>query len=141
MQSAQRVFLIAAAVFSVILCCFYVSKNNADKIIVQWEKIKVEEFLLQIKRNQGFSMNEYILFINSMKYTDERVTCNLDVYQKEWDMKEQEYYCLILQDEIKKILEQENRVELKEGSIVKIVVQHKTQRNVYYSIVHGKDER
>lgn len=141
MQIVQRVLLIAAVTFSVMLCCFCVSTNNIDKNVEQWEEMKVEQFMQRLNRNRSFSINEYKLLLKEVKYLDDTAKVILEIYEKEWDMKEQEYYYLVLQDEIQKKLENGNGMELEEGSIVKIMIQHNCKRNLYYAVIPGPDGR
>ncbi len=141
MQIFQRILLIVAVAVSVMLCCFVVSRDEIYKRVEQWEHIRVEEFLQRITKKQELSTDEYVVFVDTIKYLDNTAKINLEIYRKEWDIKEQGYYFLILQEELQKKLQEKGRMELEEGTIIKIAVQHKGYRNLYYMIVSGKGDR
>lgn len=141
MQIFQRILLVFTVAVSVMLCCFVVSRDESYKRVEQWEHIRVEEFLQRITKKQEFSTDEYVVFVDTIKYLDNTAKINLEMYRKEWDIKEQGYYFLVLQEEVQKILQMKGTIELEEGTIIKIVVQHKSNRNLYYMVVSGKGDR
>lgn len=141
MQIFQRILLVVTVAVSVMLCCFVVSRDESYKRVEQWEHIRVEEFLQRITKKQELSTDEYVVFVDTIKYLDNTAKINLEMYRKEWDIKEQGYYFLVLQEEVQKILQMKGTIELEEGTIIKIVVQHKSNRNLYYMVVSGKGDR
>lgn len=141
MQIFQRILLVFTVAVSVMLCCFVVSRDESYKRVEQWEHIRVEEFLQRITKKQELSTDEYVVFVDTIKYLDNTAKINLEMYRKEWDIKEQGYYFLVLQEEVQKILQMKGTIELEEGTIIKIVVQHKSNRNLYYMVVSGKGDR
>ena len=138
MQIAQRILLIVSVIGVVLVCCMFVTKGRAEKCTEQWETIRVEEFLQQVLRRQALSMEEYIFFLDNITYLDDTAKINLEVYQKEWDIEGNSYFFLILQEEIKKILEEEKRMELETGSIIKVEIYRGGKQNVYYTVLPGK---
>ena len=140
MRIGQRVLMIIAVIFVAVNFCFILQHDKKEKMLKQWEQISVEKFLQKAKRKQEITLNEYMYFLSEIRFLDKTVEANMEVYRKEWNLHEDIYYFLLPQDEIEKILERDDKVELQEGSIIQVFVQHKSKRNVYGTVVSGKGD-
>jgi len=139
MQVAQRILLVVAAVFAAVTVCFAVNQGRVEKRSKQWEEIRVEMFLQQIIKKQELTISDYIVFLKEVRYFDDTPEVGIEIYQKENDLTGTGYYYLLSQEEIEGKLEQENGMELGEGNIIQIVIQHKNKRNRYSRVVPGKE--
>ena len=139
MQTAQRILLVVAFIFLVMGSCFVVQHDRTKKYMEQWEQSRSKLFLQRISRQKEFSLKDYIGFAHEVRYLDNDIEIFVEIYQKEWDLEKNEYYFLLPWEEVKVLLEQNNRIELEDGNIIRLVLQQRNKKYEYSVIVTGRE--
>ena len=122
MQIAQRCILtIGMCIFVCFLSAFFYG-DKADDFSMEWEAVQTERFLDKLCRTGQCSQEEYMLFVEALRGSGNKIEIRIEEYKAEQDLKQKRYYAAVSWEEIKSFLEKDGAYDLSENSIVLVEV-------------------
>lgn len=142
MHILQRTILTWAVILVLLCGPLFIYKGRAENVITQWEVIKTEQFMEKAVRTGKITEDELSRYIKSLNYTGVRSEIRLEKYQKEEDLTGENYFRLIIAEDMQEEIENFEWIYFERGSIIVVNVyrtfgKSKTQ-NTYVKTVFGR---